>query len=165
MKNKGFTLLTAIIVTSILMLVSFVVANIALKQLLLTYAGQESQYAFYNADSGVECAQYWDIKNSGGSAFATSTTGTITCSNQTVTTGNESLATFPPDPNTSQIGGGGDSNPTSIFGLNFDHGCVLVKVTKAYANGVLQTTIESHGYNTCDLNADRRFERGIRITY
>jgi hypothetical protein len=71
-KNKnGFSLLVAVITTSMFLIVSFVVANVALKQLVLSRANQESQYAFYNADSGTECAVYWDLKNpSGKSAFA-----------------------------------------------------------------------------------------------
>lgn len=72
MKNKkGISLLIAIVTTSILLVVSFVVANVALKQLVLAHLSQESQYAFYNADGGTECALYWDLKNpSGTSAFA-----------------------------------------------------------------------------------------------
>lgn len=62
-KTKGFTLLVAIIVTSMLLIISFVVANIAYKQLILANSNQESQYAFYNADSGIECAVYWDFRN------------------------------------------------------------------------------------------------------
>src|SRR3990167_3653584 len=60
--NKGFTLLVAIVTTSLLLLVSFVVVNVALKQLVLANASQESQYAFYAADSGTECAVYHDLK-------------------------------------------------------------------------------------------------------
>ena len=56
----GFTLLIAIVTTSMLLIVSFVVVNIALKQLVLANAGKESQHAFYNADSGTECAVYWE---------------------------------------------------------------------------------------------------------
>jgi hypothetical protein len=69
--KKGFSLLVAVITTSMFLIVSFVVANVALKQLVLSRANQESQYAFYNADSGTECAIYWDLKNpTGKSAFA-----------------------------------------------------------------------------------------------
>ncbi len=59
MKNKskkGFTLLVAIVTTTMLFIVSFAVVNIALKLLILTYSNQESQFAFYNAESGMECA-------------------------------------------------------------------------------------------------------------
>lgn len=160
-KNKGFTLLIAIVVTSIMLLVSFVVTNIALKQIVLADAGVESQYAFYNADSGADCAIYWDLVNSGSSAFATSTTGNITCgSNSNITTGNQTIQTVPTQ--LSLIGGGGISNPTSIFQLDYTKGCAIVSVTK-FDNG--NTTVSSKGYNTCDVDAIKRYERGITITY
>ena len=114
-QNKGFTLLIAIVVTSMMLIVSFVVANVALKQLVLADAGVESQYAFYNADSGADCAVYWDLKrgNNGISPFATSTAGSISCGSNTVTTGSQTISTVPTQP--SVIGGGGNSN--SLYDL------------------------------------------------
>ena len=159
-KKRGFALLIAIVTTGILLVVSFVVVNIALKQLILTYSNQESQSAFYVADSGVECAIYWDLKNPLQSAFATSTSGgSVTCNNNAkITTGSQTVAPS----QLSVIGGGGVLKPTSIFLINFSNGCAIVQVTKM-ADG--RTTINSRGYNTCDLNADRRFERGVTTTY
>lgn len=65
-RNKGFTLLIAVVTTSLLLLVSFVVADIALKQIILSSSNQDSQYAFYSADSGAECAVYWDAQTAAG---------------------------------------------------------------------------------------------------
>jgi hypothetical protein len=161
--QKGFTLLIAIVTTGMLLLVSFVVANIALKQLVIAYTGEESQNAFYAADSGIECATYNDIKKVGGiSPFATTTIGgTVVCNDQIITTGSQNaIPTSPTQP--SVIGGGGDANPTSIFYLTFTKGCAILRVTKL-ANG--DTQIESRGYNTCNTSADRRFERGLTVTY
>ena len=158
--NKGFTLLVAVVVTSILLLVSFVVVNIATKQLVLANAAEESQYAFYSADSGTECALYWDLKNGPVSAFSTTTPGAISCNNQSISTGSQSVPTIPAVP--SLIGGGGSANPTSIFSISFTKGCAIVRVTKA-VNGL--TTLDSLGYNTCDTSSTRRFERGVTLTY
>jgi hypothetical protein len=163
-KNKGFTLLVAIVVTASLLLVSFMVVNLAFKQLLISDANEESQYAFYNADSGVDCAVYWDLLDPALSRFATTTTGTIACNGQTgITTGSQT--TIPTTPSTSLIGGGGNGNPTSIFYLTFTKGCVIVRVTKSYSGNTLITTIDSRGYNTCSVTAPRRFERGVTLTY
>ncbi len=160
-KNQnGFTLLIAILVTGMLLLVSFVVSNIALKQLVLAYSGQESQYAFYNGDSGVECAIYWDLKYGTQSAFDKYIAGSVNCNGQTVTSGSQTVPTIPTQ--SSVVGGGGDSNPVSLFKIDYTHGCAIVRVTKL-ANG--NTTVESRGYNTCNTSSDRRFERGITITY
>jgi hypothetical protein len=157
---SGFTMLIAIITTSILLLVSFVVVNVALKQLILTYSGQESQYSFYNGDSGLECALFWDLKNGATSAFDMDTPGSVTCNGQTVTTGSQNVPTVPAQQ--SRIGGGGIDTPTSIFSITYPHGCAIVRVTKNPNDGT--TVIESRGYNTCSTS-DRRFERGISITY
>jgi Tfp pilus assembly protein PilX len=158
--NSGFALLVAIITTGILMLIAFVVVNVALKQLIISNAYQSSQYAFYMADSGVECAMYWDLKNGAVSAFDISTPGSVTCNNQTVTTGSQTVQTSPTQ--SSRIGGGGASSPVSIFQINFGNSCAIVLVTKN-ANGT--TEIDSHGYNTCNASAGRRYERGITTTY
>ncbi|HEY4509193.1 MAG TPA: hypothetical protein VJC13_02855 [Candidatus Paceibacterota bacterium] len=160
-KERGFTLLIAIVVTSMLLLVSFVVANIALKQLVLASVGTESQYAFYAADSGTECAIYWDLKaNNGVSSFGINSPGSITCSSQSISTGSQSVPTIPSQ--SSLIGGGGSNNRTSIFSINFTKGCAIVRVTK---NSDGTTTIDSRGYNTCNTSALRRFERGVTLTY
>ncbi|KND48104.1 MAG: hypothetical protein AB201_00700 [Parcubacteria bacterium C7867-006] len=159
--KRGVTLLIAIVVTSMMLMVSFVVANVALKQLVLADAGVESQYAFYNADSGADCAVYWDIKNSTVSQFATSTAGTITCGSNTIGVGNPQTVSTVPSVS-ALIGGGGNSNPTSIFQLDFAKGCAIVRVTKQN-NGY--TTVDSRGYNTCNTSAIKRYERGITLTY
>jgi hypothetical protein len=104
--QKGFALLTAIIITGMLLLVSFVVADLSYKELILTSTGQQSQIAFYMADSGAECALYWDLKNGPVSAFDPSNnSGSVTCNNQTVTTGSQTVQTIPTQQ--SQVGGGG----------------------------------------------------------
>ena len=146
-ENSGFTLLVAIVTTSMLLIVSFVVVNVALKQLTLSYSSQESQYAFYNADSGTECAIYWDLKNPPGpSAFATSTTSTISCYTML----------------NKVVGGGGSANATSTFTINYPKGCVTVQVGKGNDGS---TMVVSRGYNTCSAGAPRRFERGITLRY
>ncbi len=163
--NTGFTLVMAVVTTAMLLLVSFVVVNVALKQLLLANAAEESQYAFYSAESGLECVLYWDVKNPNDptiSAFATSTASPgISCDeNFNITTGAQTVPTIPPQP--SRVGGGGNANPTSIFYLTFGKGCAIVTVTKEIDG---MTTVQSLGYNTCDVTSSRRFERGVEIQY
>lgn len=158
-KEYGFALLISIVITSLLLLVSFVVANLALKQILITYASKESQTAFYNAESGLECARYWDNRNEynlNESAFATTTPPppSISCNNDTIITGE----TIPNSALTSLIGGGGEARPTSLFKVDFTKGCAIVTVNKG-----LTTTIISRGYNTCNAGALRRFERTIEL--
>jgi Tfp pilus assembly protein PilX len=143
-KEKGFTLFIAIVVMGTLLLVSTGLVNLAVRQSMLSAASRESQFAFYAADTGMECALYWDIKNSTGvSAFATTTGTNITCNNSAPQT----------------VGG----SATSVFNLTFlpDPYCATVTVSKN-TNGT--TKIESLGYNTCAASL-RRVERAVRATY
>ena len=154
-EKKGFTLLIAIITTSMMVIVAFVVVNIAVQQLILSNSARQSQYAFYAADGGTECAVYWDLKDPTLSKFDPTTPGTISCHNQTISTGTETVPTIPSQP--SVIGGAS----VSIFEVNFIEGCAIVKVTKSGGN----TTIDSRGYNTCDTSSASRFERGVTLSY
>lgn len=170
--QRGFALLMAIVVTSTLLLIVFALSNISFKELILSYTGKESQVAFYAADSGMECALFWDTKNPGGggdSAFATHTPSTIYCSGNTIQAGMP-VPTVPPSGLQSLVGGGGNGNSTSTFFINMDPGndngpCVIVRVGKRYVGTKLQTTILSRGYNTCDLDNNRRLERALKAAY
>ena len=57
---RGFTLLIAVVLTSVLLSVGLALLDIALKQVTLSSTARQSQYAFYAADSAMECALYWD---------------------------------------------------------------------------------------------------------
>ena len=146
--QSGYALLTAIILTATLVLVAYAVSNIALRQLTLTTTNVESHNAFYTADSGLECAMFWDIKNPTNSSYsafdASIAQASITCGGSTV---------LP----TRIING---SNVTSSFQIPVGSSCAVVYVTKGAGN---TTTIESRGYNTC--GSGPRFERAIRMTY
>ena len=157
--NRGIAIYLAVVVTAALVLVSFAVISLAIKEVGTSGAAKDSQGAFYAADSGVECALYWDLKNpSGNSAFATSTGSIINCNADAanlVTNGAIS------------VGGGGNANPTSIFNLTFlpDTYCVNVTVVKSYSGGSPKTKIESRGYNSCSTTNARRVERAIVVNY
>ncbi|MFA6270592.1 MAG: pilus assembly PilX N-terminal domain-containing protein [Candidatus Paceibacterota bacterium] len=167
-QRAGMTLFIAIMIMSVLLFISFAVINIGLKATTFATSGRDSQYAFYAADSGTECAVYWDSKPATGSAFATSTSGdslNFTCAGSAdMNTGQAIVGTS----TLSRIGGGGSANPTSIFGFVMNQGsdpvnyCAIVTVTKNL-NGT--TYIKSRGYNTCDTSNTKRVERGVEVTY
>lgn len=145
LKNTGFAILYAVLVSSILLAIGLAIFNITIKELLFSSLGRESQFAFYAADTGAECALYWDFV---GDAFATSSSSNIECANTII----------------SGMGGNGYDVP-SVFTLNLapEPYCAKVFVTKS--ENPSQTKIESRGYNTCDTNNPRRVERAIRVTY
>ena len=157
-KKNGYALYTAIILTGFLILISYVTANLSIKELALSTIAADSHLAFYNADGGIECALYADVKNGATSAFDINTGGTVTCNSQSITTGSQTVQTSPTQ--SSRVGGGGVSNRTSIFQLNFSQGCAIVSVTKN-ADGT--TFMQSKGYNSC--TGTKRLERGVQIQY
>lgn len=171
-RSRGMTLFISIVIMGILLFISFAVVNITLKATLFASSGRDSQYAFYAADAGLECAIYWDSRFVTGyvgsdplygSAFSTSTARTISCAGRNISGGQAIAGTS----TVSRVGGGGVSNPVSAFGIVLDQGldpvpyCAVVTVTK---NGDGSTHIKSRGYNTC-VSGARRVERGVEVTY
>ena len=148
MKEKGFTLFIAIVITATLLLVSTGIISVAVKEAFLTTANRHSQEAFYAADSALECALYWDLKNpgQGQSAFSLTQQNAITCNEQTFQ---------------SNIAGG-----VSTFTISFPPGpnCAEVYITKRSVQ-VPKTIIEAYGYNTCNLNDPRRVQRAVGVRY
>jgi Tfp pilus assembly protein PilX len=168
--EKGITLFIAVVIMAILLFISFAVLNISLKANLFASSGRDSQYAFYAADAGLECALYWDSKHpTYGSAFATTTDGSpINCGGtlstpNSISTGNTISGTT----TTTHIGNMG-WGVASVFGFVLNKGvnqassCAIVTVIK---NTDDTTSIQSRGYNTCDTTNPRRVERGIYVTY
>jgi hypothetical protein len=60
-KQKAFTLLYSLIISSLILATVLSIVNIALKQSNITGLGKRSQVAFYAANSGMECALYWAL--------------------------------------------------------------------------------------------------------
>ena len=151
MKNKGFTLFIAMIVMGTLLLIASGVIGLAVKQALISASGRESQHAFYAADTGIECALYWDVQSpTGSSAFSPSTGSIIECNRDSNNLDNRWVV--------------GGAYTSTINRLNFlpDPYCAIVVVTKDLLGG---TKIESFGYNTCDPLNPRRVERAVRAIY
>ena len=161
--KKGMTVFIAVAIMGVLLLVSFAVVNVAIKSTLFASSGRDSQFAFYAADAGLECALYWDSMST-ISKFDPATPGSpINCGGGTLTTGSAITGT-----STATLIGGGGGNPTSTFGfvmnkgINPTNACAIVMVTKNLDG---TTYIKSRGYNTCDITNSRRVERGAEVTY
>lgn len=149
--EKGITLFVAIVVSATLLLIATGMINLALKQKSIANSGRDSQMAFYAADTGMECALYWDVASpTGQSAFSTSMGTIINCNKDANNSSNQWVV--------------GGSAVSVINRINFlpDPYCAIVTVTKN-VNGTTQ--IESLGYNTCDSSNPRRVERAVRAEY
>lgn len=169
--EKGFAMLFSVLVSSLVLSVGLSIFSLTLKELILSSSGRESQFAFYAADSGAECALYWDIKG-GLNIFATSTDGRSpspsapTCNGATINivATVDPLLTYKTD----------DSNSAGMTQFTYNIAnpdspahpyCANVSVAKVNVAGIISTTIDSRGYNTCDTSDSTRVERGLRVNY
>lgn len=194
-KNKqgGFTLLFAVLVSTLILAVGASMITIALKQLTLSSAGRESQFAFYAANTGLECALYWDlhpqVENDG------SLKNTFPAKDQNVRNDFDNVICsggqikdgigFSSDPDNkftteaseyvwdSSVGTYPNSYTFRISIQNTEPGfddilyCAQVTVEKTGAvNSRVNTKITSQGLNTCDPEGNQRaVERALILEY
>jgi len=144
--SRGFTLLLAALIASLLLLLGSATFGLARKEVLLSSLGRDSQFAFYAADTGAECAIYWDLRHQ---AFA-STTGfaLASCDGQ--------------DLGTLRFEG---YDVPIVFEFEPNGYCAHVTVTKL---DLPATIIVSRGYSSSCANIEfdpRTLERAVRVTY
>lgn len=161
-RQRGFTLLLATLISSLVLILGASMFALAQKQVLLSSLGRDSQYAFYAADSGAECALYWDLRHQYFSPAGVPDGVTPTCDGTTVV----------PDPFS-----GYGIPMTFEFELKGEtpsaNLCTRVGVTKYEDNPLTEneeprTIIVSNGYNTPCENIEsnpRALERTVRLTY
>lgn len=162
-KKRGFTLLLAALVASLLSALGLAIFNIAQKEVVLSALGRDSQFAFYAADAGAECALFWDFRYN---AFATSTVYASTttppvCAGQALLEFPTPYETGFPDAEPAGLGGA----DTSTFWFESEGYCAYVSVTKT--DTPRRTDVESLGYSTpcSNVTHPRRLERAVRLTY
>lgn len=83
-KNKGFALLFSVLISSLLLTIGLSIFGIALKELAISTATRQSVHAFYAADSGRECALYWDTKVGRIPDLFSLTSGDIKCAGKSI---------------------------------------------------------------------------------
>ena len=58
--QQAFVILYAVLLVSIVLIISLSLFNIVYRQLILSATIRDSQYAFFAADSALDCVKYWD---------------------------------------------------------------------------------------------------------
>lgn len=147
--KKGFVILFALMLSSIILAISLGVSNIALKEIAFSTSAQGTNDAFFAADTGAECALYHDRTDV--NAFPISgTVGAVSCSSNESGSGNGTNASY--SFTTTGLGGGGQS-------------CAKITIVKEPG----KTVITSKGYNigdsSCNSTNQNRVERELEITY
>ncbi len=153
---RGFTLLLSVLISSVLLALGFAIFNIAVKDVILSSSGRESQFAFYAADSGIECALYWDSKQD---AFSTSSPLTeIACG-----TGDLPSSTVPLTRVFEPVSQTYTTTFSFSLGNAISEACSNVEVKRT--ENPTRTTVVSSGHNTCVTTNPRRIERAIRVQF
>lgn len=169
MKNtqRGFALLIAVIFMSVMLAFGLALASLSYKQQVLASSAVESQYAFYAADAGLECALYADQQEN---LFAYPTPQPINANAYLITCDGGNNVTYPP------------SYPTGIVSytptqwvvterISLDSNTRCVDVTVYKPNGAGSNYIFAQGYNLSCANVanpqagGRVVSRGINIRY
>jgi Tfp pilus assembly protein PilE len=144
-QNSGFVILFTVLIASIILAIALGIASVSYREVLLSSTANDAEFSFFAADTGAECALYWDIQQS---AFG-ATLVTPSCGGAAV------------DMTSS-------SSPFKFRFATSTTGCASVTVDKSDPT---TTKIESLGYNaTCNEvltnpTNPRIVERAIRVTY
>lgn len=160
-RKKGFTLLLAALVASIVLALGTSIFQIASKELTLSATGRDSQFAFYAADTAAECALYWDVRHQ---LFATSTPAAptnLTCDNQTAAV------------TATAVTGGASSNFEILLFADVPPGsgyCADVSITKKLdqTTNSEKTVIDANGYSVaCSAinTSPTALQRSVELQY
>ncbi len=162
-KKGGFVLLFAVLVSSVVLAIGTGIFNIAIKELALSRASRDSQFAFFAADTGAECAFFWDRKyflveghEDSLSAFPRTSADPVTSTNVRCN-GSDIGTTWAVTPSDGE-------SATTRFTLTFPDGsCAKVQVTKT-GTGAL-TVVTSTGQSICSDTDPRVVQRTIEARY
>jgi hypothetical protein len=164
--SRGFTLLLAALFASIALSLGTSIYSIVSKEVTLSSIGQDSQYAFYAADTAAECALFWDTRSDihpntfATSSYSTDEATSVSCdgktSTLTVASSNGSAAT-----STFEI--------ANLFDDVSAGYCADVTVGKSIGvNGAVHTVIEANGYSVPCASistATDALQRSVNLTY
>lgn len=166
--QRGFTLLMAALVAAIVLMLGSSIFSIAQKQIILSSIGRDSQFAFYAADTGAECALYYDIRFQSFGTAAAPIVATITCDK--AANGSDLVV------QTSIVSSGSAATSTftmDLFGRDVIAGAPAassncVKVTIAKKNTAPFTVIHADGYSTSCAGittSARSLQRSVELRY
>lgn len=59
--QRAFVIFYAVLLVSIVLIISMSIFNIVVRQIIISLTIRDSQYAFSAADSAIDCTKYWDV--------------------------------------------------------------------------------------------------------
>jgi len=153
-KNKGFVILFAVMLSSILLAIALGVSNIAFREVTFGTSAKDANDAFFAADVGAECALFYDKSLPANNAFTVgqSFAGPMNCAGSHV----------------ALVGDTGPSWSFDVVGLGSNgKSCAKVTVDKS----IEPITIISKGYSSDNIGdtsctpLSNSLERELEVTY
>lgn len=145
--TNGFALLYAVIIVSLILSITAGISNIVFKQSMLAGLAFDSQIAFFQADSAVECGMYQLLNTNAGYDPSVG----ITCGgvdyqldSADSDTDNWSYATY------------------IVSDTLANTPCASIFIDKT---DPAKTIIQGHGFNICNSSNPRHIERILQVTY
>src|SRR3989344_2749924 len=154
--ERGFTILFAMLISSLALAIGVAIYDITVRELDLSSTATQSQYAIYAADTGAECALYWDSKNT----FATSSQSSVPSSGVLCNSIDIALAQWTIE--------SAPTAATTTFMVTFSPQPYCTSVTVAKSGTPSQTTIVSRGYNascSVSISGTPKLERVFQVSY
>ena len=147
--QKGFTLLIAVVFSAVVLSLGAALLDIAYKQVVLATSAKQSEVAFYNADSALECALYYDQQSNAFSEAGPFTPSSITCDGRSLANSDSSVS--------------GSTRTTHIWpscaGTGYSAKVTILKGTDG------STGIYADGYSSCSQSDSKLVERGLKAAY
>lgn len=153
---RGFTLLVAIVFSSVVLSLALALLDIAYKQLVLSSTEKQSQIAFYIADSAIECTLYYDQKLNAFGFASPLDSSELLCKGLEVQNYDTQVV--------SDGISGLDARITS-FSISCESGPGTEAQVIIYKASNAKTAIYASGYSSCNAGDPRRLERGLRVLY
>lgn len=161
-KKRGFILLLAVLISTVIFTIGITFSTILYKELILAFTARESQVSYYSADFGVECLRYWgnareDPRYAAGvlifdrmapfeddSDRRPEDQGKVECNNQEYVI---------------------DTAGEFDFIIDDNRYCANIVVEHLDDEGVHYVQARSWGFNTCNLQNKRRTDRALEVLY
>lgn len=153
-KNSGYAILFTMLIASAISVITAGITNMVYKQILLSSLAKSSQSAFYQADTGAECAMYADFILTANNPSLFINGGSFDC-------GLSSLDVIPNGSNSYEIIPVNPSSNNPCFRIYAE----WQNITDADGVITTETNISSKGYNICNLNNSKVVEREVNIRY
>lgn len=146
-KNTGYAILFAVVIVSIISILSFGLSNTTYKQLILSSLASDSQISYLQSDMATECGLYADTIVGLGSISSSWSCGIDS---------NGNIRTF------SIVDNGVKFIATPVT-LGTKDPCFEFDIDKTTTPGT--TVIKARGYNSCDKSNSKTVEREVEVTY